>query len=174
MTERVKAGIVVFLTIPAGGSNPRLEASRGHSLQINFSAFQNPSALHKQILNLNNHKQIITTPTRVTENIANILDHIICNWDDKITYSGVTETGISDHFMTYCTRKHQRQRIGKHKTAKVISLRNYRKETYESILRNINWDLICARTDINNAWVTFKTIITEVMDKIAPVKDIMQ
>ncbi len=74
---------------------------------------------YKQILTLNNYKQIITTPTRATENTANILDHIICNRDDKISHSGVIETGISDHFMTYCTRKHQRHRIGKHKTIKV-------------------------------------------------------
>ncbi len=34
---------------------------------------------YKQILALNNHKQIITTPTRKTENTANILYHRVCN-----------------------------------------------------------------------------------------------
>ncbi len=84
---------------------------------------------YKQILALNNHKQIITTPTRVTDNTANILHHVVCNKDDKISHSGVIETGISDHFITYWTRKHHRHNIGQHKTIKVRSVRNYSKET---------------------------------------------
>ncbi len=47
---------------------------------------------------------------------ANIIDHIVCNREDRITQSGVIKSGISDHFITYCTRKQIRHTIGQHKT----------------------------------------------------------
>ncbi len=109
---------------------------------------------YKQILDLNSYKQIIITPARITEHTANILDHIIRNRDDRITHSGVTGTGISDHFLIYCTRKHKKFSIGMHKTIKIRSLRNYNKDMYENILHNTNWDLIYSKTDANDAWTT--------------------
>ncbi len=127
---------------------------------------------YKQILDLNSYKQTITIPTRVTEHTANILDHIICNREDRITHSGVIEIGISDHFLTYCTRKHKKVSIGRHKTIKIRSLRNYNKDIFENILHNTNWDLIYSKTDDDDAWTTFKTIITEIMDEVAPMKEV--
>ncbi len=80
---------------------------------------------YKQILDLNSYTQIIATPTRITEHTANILDHVICNRDYIITHSSVIETGISDHFLTYCTRKRKQISIGRQKTIKIRSLSNY-------------------------------------------------
>ncbi len=127
---------------------------------------------YKQILDLNSYKHIITNPTQVTEHRANILDHIICNMDDRITHSGVIETGISDHFLTYCTRKHKEISKCRHKTIKIRSIRNYNKDIYENILHNASWDLINSKTDANDAWTTSKTIITYIMDEIAPMKEV--
>ncbi len=74
--------------------------------------------------------------------------------------------------MTYCTRKHNRHSIGQHKRIKVRSLGHYSKETYDNILQEVKWDLIYTNTDVNDAWSTFHTIITEVMDEVAPEKEI--
>ena len=126
----------------------------------------------KQTLAINNHKQLITTPTRLTENTATTLDHIICNREDKIAQSGVIETGFSDHFITYCTRKTPRVTIGKHRTIKIRSLRNYNIETYTAILQNTDWSLIYESINVNEAWLNFKTIITDILDMVAPVKKI--
>ncbi len=71
-------------------------------------------------------------------------------------------------------RKHKKKKIsiGRHKTIKIKSLRNYNKDIYENILHNTNWDLIYSKTDANDAWTTFKTIITEIMDEVAPMKEV--
>ncbi len=71
---------------------------------------------YKQIFDFNSYEQIITTPTPVSKQTANFLDNIICNRDDRVTYSGVMKTGISDHFLAYCTRKHKKFSIRRHKT----------------------------------------------------------
>ncbi len=70
------------------------------------------------------------------------------------------------------TRNRNRHNTGQHKTIKIRSLRNYIKDTYINILRQKNWDWITTTTDVNDAWIIFKTIITESMDEIAPEKEI--
>ena len=60
---------------------------------------------YKALLNFFNCKQLIKSPTRVTETTSSLLDHIFTNNVNKICYSGVLLTGLSDHFITYCTRK---------------------------------------------------------------------
>ncbi len=87
-------------------------------MNIRYNDNSGPITQYKQILAINNHKQIITSAARITEHTANILDHIICNREDKITHSGVIESGIGDHFITYCTTKQIRPTIGQHKTLK--------------------------------------------------------
>ncbi len=82
------------------------------------------------------------------------------------------ETGISDHYMIFCTRKHNRHSTGQHKTIKMRSLRNYSKETYTNILRRKNFEWITTTTDVNDALTIFKTLITEAMDETAPEKEI--
>ncbi len=104
-------------------------------MNITYNDNSGPTRQYKQILSIHNYKQLISTPTRITESTANILDHITCHREDKITQSGVTETGISDYYRIYCTRKHNRHKTGQHNTIKIRSLRNYNKQTYANILR---------------------------------------
>ena len=44
-------------------------------------------------------KQIIESPTRITESCSSLLDHIITNNSDKIYQSGVLDIGLSDHLI---------------------------------------------------------------------------
>ncbi len=39
-------------------------------------------------------------------------------------------------------------------------------------IHNTKWNLIYSKTDANDAWTTFNTIITEIMDEVAPMKEI--
>ncbi len=55
--------------------------------------------------------------------------------------------------------------------SKVRSLRNCSKDTYENILREVDWYLVYTYTGVNDAWSTFKTTITEVMNKVVPEKE---
>ena len=40
-------------------------------------------------------KQLIDSPTRVTENTSSLLDHILTNTHDKISQVGVIDAGLS-------------------------------------------------------------------------------
>nr|XP_053634209.1 uncharacterized protein LOC128689774 [Cherax quadricarinatus] len=125
---------------------------------------------YKQILGLNSYTQLINKPTRITQFSATLIDHILCNRAENISQSGIITTGLSDHFIIYCTRKITRDRIGLHRTIKMRSTRNYSKETLVNRLHNCDWTEITSCTDVNDAWEKFKTMFTTILNNIAPVK----
>ena len=50
-------------------------------------------------------EQIVTRPTRITDQTATLIDHILTNSPDKVSQSGVIDLGLSDHDLIYFTRK---------------------------------------------------------------------
>ena len=78
--------------------------------------------------------------------------------------------GISDHYITYCTRKTQKPYVGTHRIIKIRSLRNYDREDYINRLHNTDWSLVHLSNNANMAWSRFKIILTEIMNDIAPLK----
>lgn len=72
---------------------------------------------NKDLLNLNVNKewsnfitsfglsQLITEPTRVTNNSKTLIDHIYVSHEEKISSASVKKLGISDHFAIACNRK---------------------------------------------------------------------
>ena len=82
---------------------------------------------YKEICSLHGLKQIIHSPTRITNTTSTILDHILTNSKDKLSQSGVIDIGISDHQMKFCTIKIMQQKFFKHKYIKIRSLKNYSK-----------------------------------------------
>ena len=126
----------------------------------------------QSFLNLFNCKQLIKSPTRVTDKTSSLLDHIFTNNPSKINQSGVIRTGFSDHYLTYCTRKNIKFPLGKHKTIKFRSMKNYSQLDFLNKLRNMNWLVVMNSQDVNEAWSIFKTIFTGVLDDIAPFKQV--
>ena len=117
-------------------------------------------------------KQIINEATRETDTTSSCLDHIFTNNDIKICQSGVIKSGLSDHYITFCTRKIIRGQIGKHNDVRIRSLRNYSIEEFTNKLRNTDWTTVTECIDINEAWEKFKTIFIYVLDSIAPIKEV--
>ena len=77
-------------------------------------------------------KQLITSPTRITMTSTSLLDHILTNSSERVSQSGVADVGLSDHQMTYCTRKITRLKDNTHKYkfVKTRSFGNYNKDSY--------------------------------------------
>ena len=76
--------------------------------------------------------------------------------NDKISKSGVITPGLSDHFMTYCTRKVKREPrevFNKHNSVKLRSLKHYSKELLDSKLSDINWNDVFTSNSVDEAWV---------------------
>ena len=48
--------------------------------------------------------QLVTQPSRVTNNSSSIIDHIYSSDEDNLSKVHVCQTGISDHFAVFCNR----------------------------------------------------------------------
>ena len=128
---------------------------------------------YKEFCSLYGLEQLIkNTPTRVTMNSFSILDHILTNSTDRVSQSGVIDTGLSDHQLIYCTRKITRTKFNSHKNITIRSLKNYSQDVYLEELNKINFPDYSKFTDINDAYSDFIGKVSFTIDKIAPMKEI--
>ena len=58
-----------------------------------------------EISDLYGLKQLINEPTRITESSSTLIDLIYTNYTDRVSCSGVSHIGISDHSLAYVYRK---------------------------------------------------------------------
>ena len=138
---------------------------------FNICCLQRSSSIfrfHANNLKLFDLDQMIAEPTRIPLTSRSLLDHILCNNKEKIFQSGTIPIGLSDHFLTYCTRKISKGQIHKHKYAKIRSLKNYTKEEFVLKLTCVDWGQCFNACDINTAWSAFRDIFLS----FAPVKEV--
>ena len=112
-------------------------------------------------------KQLIKCPTRVTCNSSPILDHVLASFLDRVSQRGVTDVGISDHQLTYCTRNTTRIKSYCYKQITFRSLKKYSPGVYKEGLRKLsflNYELF---DDIDKAYKNFIQKVMEVIDNIA-------
>ena len=127
---------------------------------------------YKEFCSLYGLEQLISTPTRVTENSSSILDHILTNSTDRVSQPGVIDTGLSDRQLIYCTRKITQTKFNSHKNITVRSLKNYSQDVYLEELNKINFPDYSKFTDINDAYSDSIGKVSLTIDKIAPMKEI--
>ena len=142
---------------------------------FNICLLKNKSNLFKQyeeVLNFFSCRQLINEVTRETDTTYSCLDHIFTNNESKICQAGVIKSGLSDHYITFCTRKIIKGQIGKHNTIKIRSLKNYSFEGLNNKLKNVNWSMVTSCNNVNEAWGNFKSVFTNILDSIAPIKQV--
>ena len=83
-------------------------------------------------------KQLIKCPTRVRCS-SSILDHVLASFPDRVSQSGVTHGGISDHQLIYCPKKTARIKSYYHKQIIFRSLKSYSPEICEEALRKLSF-----------------------------------
>lgn len=138
----------------------------------NKSELSNGLKRYKEFCSLHGLKQIIKTPTRTTDRSTSLLDHILINSSSKISQQGVLNLGLSDHQLIYCTRKTTRSKIHQHTYVKIRTLKNYTKQLFLNKLSQIKFPNYIDFDDINAAYSHFIELITNIIDEIAPVKEI--
>lgn len=126
----------------------------------------------KSLLRIFDMCQLVTQPTRVTANSETCIDLIIVSDPEKITQSGVIPTGLSDHYLTFCTRKISRGAFSSHNTVKIRSMRNYNASHFQELLSNGNWSDVIDSNDVDQAWFSFKNIFLAILGTVAPIKQI--
>ena len=112
---------------------------------------------------------MLKSPTRITNNTKTLIDIIITTREDRIENHIVIGNSISDHDLTGINRK---MNCKKFKPRRIIT-RNYTKydkEAYQIELTNSFSFLndITNYPDANVTWDKFKSVLSLVIDKHAP------
>ena len=112
-------------------------------------------------------------PTIITCHTSTLIDHIVTNYEEKVTQSGgVIDTSLSDHQLIFCTRKIKRVKTNNHKQISFRSLKNYSMENFERELKNIAFPNYEKFSDVNSAYNDIVNKITQVINNLAPYKTI--
>ena len=130
---------------------------------INICFKQKSSSLFKSyvsVLKMFDLHQLINESTRITKTSSSIIDHIITNSKDRVCQFGTISIGLSDHFMTFCTRKIVKQTFSKHYFSKVRCIKNYTQELFIEKLGEADWSKCFYSDNVNNSkrffYVSFK------------------
>ena len=87
--------------------------------------------------------------------------------------SGVITSGLSDHFLVYCSRGAVSSSLLSTPIIKrVQSFKNYSKDSLVQHLGMINWSSVLTSTDVNFCLDEFCRLFMLAVDKVAPVRDI--
>ena len=143
-------------------------SQEGNKLQLSSKL----NKKYREFLNTHGLTQIIKESTRITDTSSSLLDHILVNTPEKITQQAVIAKAISDHDIILCTRKHTNLKTGKHNTIRIRSLKNYTKEVFIEKLQEIKFPNYRNFDCVNSAYKHFVDKITEVIEKLAPIKEI--
>ena len=114
--------------------------------------------------------QLISEPTRLTENSSTLLDVIFTNCPQNIVCSGVLHVGISDHSLVYVYRKLSNQVGSGHTT---VTYRRYCNFNHSNFRRDISmqdWDSIEQYQNPNDMWVEWKRMFLSCADRHAPLR----
>ena len=116
--------------------------------------------------------QLINEPTRVCSNTQTTIDLVLVSDKSRIAQSGVINYGLSDHSIVFCTRKSKKAVLDCHSSVRTRSMKRYNKEAFNESLKQMDWSNVLQCKDVNEAWCSFKHRFLEVVDKVAPYKEI--
>ena len=114
---------------------------------------------------------MLREPTRITCNSSTLLDHILSNSDEKISNSGIIDLGISDHHLTYCTRKILRFKSNSHQNVFLRCLKNYDADKFVKVLKEANFPNYDLFSDVDVAYTDLLKRLSTSIDSIAPLKE---
>ena len=115
-------------------------------------------------------QQLTLVPTRITENTATLIDHVLTNSPHKATKSGVVELNLSDHELIYCTKKATKFKANKHNDLNIRSMKNYTTEKFGEYLKKNDFPNHKIYSCVNMAYLDFTTKPIDVIDSLCPSK----
>ena len=116
-------------------------------------------------------KQIIKSLTQITCRNTSLIDHILASILSRILQHGVINVSVSDHQLTYCTRKINKTKTGGvHKHTTFCSFKKYSVDVCKNALKKVNFPNYKLFNDVNETFSNFFQKIRIVVDNIAPYK----
>ena len=125
------------------------------------------------ILYSNNIFPLITKPTRVTQNSAILIDHILTNKFDIMGNhkQGILCTNISDHYAVAHVAGNTRNQVKDTTVLGVkrgLCLRNVQKFIHE--MQHIDWEVVMNWKEAQGAYSEFNALVTRLYNKRFPYK----
>ena len=77
---------------------------------------------------------------------------------------------FSDHDMVHCTGKTVKDQMSVPNIVNIRRLKNYSKELLVERLQQTNWEPVMTCNNNNVAWLNFETIMSTIINSIAPAK----
>ena len=112
-------------------------------------------------------KQMITEPTRVTNNSNSLIDLLFVSHPDTFTKAGCLDVLDSDHLMNYgvyCTERSQQ-------TPRVKSVRTFKQCNTGKLIEDMEeapWSVMDTLESIDDMWDYWKSLFLSVLDQHAP------
>ena len=112
-------------------------------------------------------KQLIETPTRITNRTVSIIDLIFTDME-YISSSGVLDYKISDHLPVFVCKKKEKVKQT-FRTTQGRSYKHYVREDFEKLIKqDRRWPTFWNETDVDELWRLMFAIIVDAADKTAP------
>ena len=118
-----------------------------------ISNTDNNTRLLNEVADIYGLHQLITEPTRITQNTSTLIDVVFTNCPDRIVNSGVKHVGISDHSLVYAYRKLSADSQSRgHKTVTYRKLKNFCSASFPNDIARQNWESLEQIHDPNVMW----------------------
>ena len=125
-----------------------------------------------EISDLYGLKQLIDEPTRITESSSTLIDLIYTNYTDRVSCSGVSHIGISDHSLVYVYRKLFSDSSSKgHSFISYRNFRNFNRENFRNEISQQDWSFDESE-DPNLVWSNWKIKFLRVVNSHAPIRTV--
>ena len=127
------------------------------------------SRLLKSFAVVNDMKQLINEPTRITEYSKTLIDLIFTNREHMIVQSDVIHTTLSDHSLVYCMMKGGIPKIPP-KKFECQSFKNYNKSEFIKDLNQVPWSVVNGVENVDVAVFLWEKLFSEIANEHAPLK----
>ena len=109
-------------------------------------------------------KNMIKAPTRITQETESLIDMIISTSEEKVTKSGIYDTGIADHCLIYAVNETEnlRQKREPSKIREVSNIKNCNWEKFREEMQMAPWSVCSIFEDIDDcswAWKSYTLML---------------
>ena len=147
-------------TILAGDFNVNLLNSDSYESRVLGDSIIEPFSL----------KQMVTSPTRITEKSKTLIDLILVTQPNNVLFTGVCDAGgISDHCLTYCAYNVKRVK-DKPCVVRRRDFRRFDKNAFEHAVELEPFENILYVDNVDDKVTVLENLINNVLDNFAPYK----
>ena len=113
------------------------------------------------------YKQLVKSATRICESSKTLIDVILTNCPQNISFTNTVPASLSDHELIGCVRKQNYAKF----QPRTITCRNYSKydpRKLVSDLKTADYHTVFQATCVNSCWSQLKAILIQAFNKNAP------